>query len=482
MEMVYKGLGLWKTSLTLVPAIAVVGFAQMDPRGALIRVLPEVSFGQVTVGTMVSTEYVFTNLTGEVVTINTVGFDDFVTIHSQDPPHPARAIFEVTGLILPTTLERGGQFRFTIRFGPPAEGTFRPRNELIVCIRTATTRQHIHYYIPLVGQGVALPGVTPGVFTLHPLQDAKIWQFRRTMNFGAESDLVVAPSASGYVINNESRTLIQFDLMQIPAGTSVAKATLRLCIWEYHGDPMVISLYRITQAWQEDTVTWDNHSSHYDYRFEVARTTLQPPLEMGSWVEFDVTTDVRNALAIGSPHHGWMLIAGAGPYAKFTSVGFSSREGGVPNPFAVPGTSPATDRRPQLVITTGLVPPTGPQIIDQTMCKDVQETSPYDPIGRTNTFTTDDRKAVSWVKLGPIDDVCRVDWEWYAPTGERYHTYTMLIPHPRTGGRTRWDWYVVWSEIYIRGTIVAWIPSGQWEVRIYVNRNLVLSQRFTIAR
>ncbi|MCL6642192.1 MAG: DNRLRE domain-containing protein [Candidatus Bipolaricaulota bacterium] len=330
-----------------------------------------------------------------------------------------------------------------------------------------------------------MAGVTPGVLTLHPLQDAKIWQFDRTKNFGKEHDLVVAPSASGYAINNESRTLIQFDLMQIPAGTSVAKATLRLCVWEYHGDQMGVVLYRITQPWREDTVTWESHFLHYG--FEVTRTTLKPPLAPDSWVELDVTTDVRNALAIGSLHHGWMLIAGAGTYARYTSAKFWSREGGVPDPFAVPGTSPATDRRPQLVITTGApgAPPTGTRILDHAMAKDVQKTYPYDPIDRTNVFTTEDKKAVSWVKIrGPLYDRVRVVWEWWyhSPAGpSRYMTHSTLTPHPRQYGRSHWDWYAVWHEIRIRGTMVARLPRpSQWEVRIFIDGNYELSQWFTI--
>ncbi|MFH1610157.1 MAG: hypothetical protein ABID40_05985, partial [Candidatus Bipolaricaulota bacterium] len=142
-----------------------VAFSQMDPRGALIRVLPEVDLGQVAVGTTATLEYVFTSPHNERATINTVGFDDLVTSHGQDPPRPGPAVFEVVGLVLPTTLGPGGQFRFTIRFAPAAEQAYRPGNTLTLCVTTEVTRQHIHYQIPLVGQGVAGPGAVPGTPT-----------------------------------------------------------------------------------------------------------------------------------------------------------------------------------------------------------------------------------------------------------------------------------------------------------------------------
>ncbi|MCL6642193.1 MAG: hypothetical protein K6T71_02565 [Candidatus Bipolaricaulota bacterium] len=81
----WAGIGvLW------VGIVAIVAFAQV------IRVLPEVNFGQVAVGTTKTLEYVFTNPHNEQATINTVGFGD--RFYGQDPP------FEVAGLVLPTTL------------------------------------------------------------------------------------------------------------------------------------------------------------------------------------------------------------------------------------------------------------------------------------------------------------------------------------------------------------------------------------------
>jgi hypothetical protein len=334
---------------------------------------------------------------------------------------------------------------------------------------------------PLTGTGGTGP---TGPFTLFPLQDATISGVhnRRGNNYGSEDYLLVTPPHSGYVINNEHRTLIQFDLSQIPAGTPISRATLRLCVWEFYGDQLGVILRRITRPWQEHAVTWSSHHSDFDYTFEVASETLSG-LTSYDWVEFDVTADVQNALLTGDPHYGWMLIPRASYYGKFTQVKFYSWEGGAPNPYAVPGTHPATDRRPVLVIEFGPAP--GPlPIIDQTMCRDVQPTSPYDPIDPTTTFTTQDRQAVAWVKFGPVLEDHRIRFEWYylSPTGpSRVHLYQHIIPHPHWRGETQWNWYVVWSSLRIKGTLYARIPRpSQWEVRVFVDGSLATTLQFTI--
>ncbi len=325
----------------------------------------------------------------------------------------------------------------------------------------------------------------PGPLVLSPMQDATIrgnprW---RGTNYGNGLDLLVTPEYSGYVMGDEARTLIQFDLSRIPAGAIVSRAILRLCVWEFHGDELLVKIHPITRDWAEGTVTWDTHNRAFDTQVLVAEGKLIG-LQSGDWVEFDVTAAVNNLLSTGAPNHGWMIIPVQTTYAKFTSVRFWSKEGGVPSPGAYPGTAPATDRRPQLVINLG--PIQAPvSIIDKTMCKNVQQVSPYDPIGRTTTFTTRDRRAWAWVKFGPVTQRHRVEFHWYwldAPSGpSRIQVFRYDIPDPRTRGLSRWDWYVVWSSFRIHRTIYARIPQpSHWEVRIFVDGVFVDSLRFTI--
>ena len=332
------------------------------------------------------------------------------------------------------------------------------------------------YLFPSTGQ--------PGTLILYPVKDATIRGYSRwrSHNYGSGPDLIVTPEYSGMVHPGEDRVMIRFDFSQIPTGAQVRKATLKLCVWEFHGDSLVVAVYSINRPWDEDTVTWETHHDAYDYQVMVTQAKLSG-LSSGDWAEFDVTNSVRNALASGIPHYGWMLIPIGSSYTKFTEAKFYSKERGRPAPGAFPGTLPAKDRRPMLVIEFG--PSTVVPIKDKTMCKDVQRTPPYDPVDRTSIFTIRDGKAVAWVKLGPLYTGHRVEFHWYYlddPAGpSRVHLFRYDIPDPKQQGQTKWDWYVVWSEFRYGGTLYARLPRpSHWEVKIYVDGAYVDALYFTI--
>ena len=450
------------------------------PRPPQIQQLAGVDFGDVPVGNTKTTAYRFVNTLGERITINAVGFGD--RFYGQDPPPPTTAVFSVSGLVLPQTLPPGGRYSFRISFTPPGVGRYTATNPLTLCVTTHTTNRHIHFQIRLSGNGTS--GGAQAL-TLYPIQDATIRQYFkwRSNNYGAEHDLLVAPEYSGMIHPGEDRTLIQFDLSRIPAGVQIRKATLKLCVWEFQGDYLLVAVYPINRSWHERTVTWETHQNAYDYQTMVTREKLSG-LKGGDWVEFDVTSSVRNALTSGVPHYGWMLIPMGLGYSKVTEATFYSREGGEPVPGAFPGTILAKDRRPMLVIEYGSS--TSVPIKDKTMCKDVQRTSPYDPITRTSTFTIADRKAIAWVKFGPVYKGHRVRFEWYwldSPSGSARLIPPDFrdIPPPQQYGHMYWDWYVVWSEFRYGGTLFARLPKpSHWEVKIYVDGTYVDSLYFTI--
>jgi DNA-binding beta-propeller fold protein YncE len=95
----------------------------------------------------------------EQITINTMGFHDGSTFWEQDPPHPAAAVFAISGHVLPATLNPGESYQFQISFTPPVLGAQQPGNPLTLCVTTAFTGQHIHYLIPLTGTGIS--GIAP---------------------------------------------------------------------------------------------------------------------------------------------------------------------------------------------------------------------------------------------------------------------------------------------------------------------------------
>jgi Secretion system C-terminal sorting domain len=87
-------------------------------------------------------------------------------------------------------------------------------------------------------------------------------------NFGTHPDFMAVAWTNGGAISN-ARALIEFDLSAIPSGSVITNAELSL----YHyfspfnighsqlGGSNSSYLRRITQSWQENTISWDNQPS-----------------------------------------------------------------------------------------------------------------------------------------------------------------------------------------------------------------------------
>ena len=112
------------------------------------------------------------------------------------------------------------------------------------------------------------------------------------------------------------------------------------------------------------------------------------------------------------------------------------------------------------------------------MCKDVQVSSPYEPIDRTSTFLSDDEKAVSWLRLDNVTNSLNVEWKWYDPSGRLYTTGEYTIPNPSDD---YWDWYKCWCWIYIKDHTAAEKP-GKWKVEVYIDDEYKFDEDFTIVQ
>jgi hypothetical protein len=87
--------------------------------------------------------------------------------------------------------------------------------------------------------------------------------------------------------------------------SSVTKAEICLyyvtdaCYWLA---PHLINVYKITEAWNEATMTWGNQPS----RAGTPSTNFTVQAD-NTWHNIDVTTDVNNFLSSGTPFYGWCL-------------------------------------------------------------------------------------------------------------------------------------------------------------------------------
>jgi Disaggregatase related repeat len=108
---------------------------------------------------------------------------------------------------------------------------------------------------------------------------------------------------------NSARTLLEFDLSVIPVLTKIKSAKLSLYFSAYDnlteqtGDN-AFSIYRISQEWDKNTVTWNNQPviSNLD-SVAVSKSTSV----LQSYISIDVTALVQDMVSYPSLGHGFML-------------------------------------------------------------------------------------------------------------------------------------------------------------------------------
>ena len=97
------------------------------------------------------------------------------------------------------------------------------------------------------------------------------------------------------------RTFVEYNLSGIPEHAIITKATLKLYPDSRAGSP-VIHTARITNSWQENSVSWANQPSYTSTQQVTAST-----LDFQGWLNIDVKNHVQNMVAGVYPNNGWML-------------------------------------------------------------------------------------------------------------------------------------------------------------------------------
>jgi hypothetical protein len=119
-----------------------------------------------------------------------------------------------------------------------------------------------------------------------------------------------------------------------------------------------------------------------------------------------------------------------------------------------------------------ITPSTNPG--DSTMCKDVQGSSPWDPIDRTSTFQRGvDTKACAWFKWDNMyyfyepDNTCHlVKFEWIDPSSSTVRVATVYFEDYYDKGYSYWLWGKAWDSLPISSST----PLGNWKVNIYMDK------------
>lgn len=141
------------------------------------------------------------------------------------------------------------------------------------------------------------------------------------------------------------RSLVQFDLSTIPATAIIESAELRLYYYSCSIDcpEMGTSIHRLTRAWTETTATWPLMGTASDPTVYASFTIPEGYGILGRWIEWDVTTLVREWHSGARPNYGLVVHGPEGPPDNYKY--FRTKEFG-------------TGWAPQLVIEWGYPTPT----------------------------------------------------------------------------------------------------------------------------
>lgn len=141
---------------------------------------------------------------------------------------------------------------------------------------------------------------SPGTITLtfSPVADSEVRRLQPNTNFGTLATVQVDPGAL-----TTTRGLFRFDVSQIPQGSTVAEASLRLCATQGNlpGAGHTHKLQRLASTWTELGVTWNNQPP-----VSAAVTATQVVPSSASCVFTDVFPDVQ-AWVGGANNYGWLL-------------------------------------------------------------------------------------------------------------------------------------------------------------------------------
>jgi uncharacterized repeat protein (TIGR01451 family) len=178
----------------------------------------------------------------------------------------------------------------------------------------------------------ALVASAAGAATYTVTADRDSWINEASVNQNNGNTTTLRATASS---TNTSRTraVIGFTLPSIPSNETITGATLKLFVTTT--GTKVVTVNRLTASWTEAGVTWSNFNTSFNATAEASFT----PSSAGA-ISIDVTSLVQGWKNGTNANNGLGLIGAAASAAIFAS-----------------SEATTVGNRPQLVITTALIPP-----------------------------------------------------------------------------------------------------------------------------
>jgi hypothetical protein len=153
----------------------------------------------------------------------------------------------------------------------------------------------------------------PGFVQLQPDavdgKDAEIWDQAPNNNYGNADETWVSSATS-----DTTRSLLQFNMGAVPAGSRILQATLSLERQSGSGADQPVSAHLIRNPWSEDSVTWNERETGADWDtagadFDnpaVATTPIGPGNQRYAW---NITPLVQGWVDGSYPNYGVALVA-----------------------------------------------------------------------------------------------------------------------------------------------------------------------------
>ncbi len=151
--------------------------------------------------------------------------------------------------------------------------------------------------------------------TLNPVADSQVSLQQAAANFGSQTTMRVEARNAKH-----KRSFAAFDVSGIVPGNEVLKAELTLCATSVPGTNRTYDLHRVTTAWAEGSITWNNQPG---VASTVSTSATAPP-SPGCMTWPLLTTDVQSWV-VGAANDGWRAKDSTEDNARKVSV-FRTRE------------------------------------------------------------------------------------------------------------------------------------------------------------
>jgi hypothetical protein len=219
----------------------------------------------------------------------------------------------------PGTLAAGGQYYWTV-VAMDNQGASSTGPVWSFATRSGTSGYDL--YLPFVLNNYPPPQPLPG--TLYPTADATVLEGANSNNFGKTTDMWVGYDHCMEPPVKVARSLVQFDVSQIPKGTSVANATLRVYLTnscDMGARTHTVQVHRASGNWTETGVTWNNKPGHAEqYGSKSVRSNAW------GWHTFDVTGLVQGWVNGTFANQGLVLRGPEDSGNSSARLGFRTRE------------------------------------------------------------------------------------------------------------------------------------------------------------